>query len=69
MYKLFIDCMQSTFLNVEIILKNLLTLPIRTATGERSISALKRIKKYLKKNQTLKFVRKVNVQAKRGHFQ
>uniref|UniRef100_A0A0K0DZX3 Dimer_Tnp_hAT domain-containing protein n=1 Tax=Strongyloides stercoralis TaxID=6248 RepID=A0A0K0DZX3_STRER len=48
MYKLIIGGLQSTFPNVETILKIFLTIPISNASGERSFSTLKRVKNYLR---------------------
>lgn len=48
MYKLLIGGLESTFPNVETILKIFLTLPICNASGERSFSVLKRVKNYLR---------------------
>ena len=42
------DGLRSTFPNVETILKIFLTLPVTNASGERSFSVLKRVKKYLR---------------------
>lgn len=48
MYRLIANGLQSTFPNVETVLKNFLTMPISNASGERTFSALKRIKNYLR---------------------
>ncbi|CAH0563142.1 unnamed protein product [Brassicogethes aeneus] len=48
MYKLLKDVLQSTFPNVETILRIFLTMPICNASGERSFSVLKRVKNYLR---------------------
>jgi hypothetical protein len=48
MYKLILRGLQSTFPNVETILKIYLTIPISNASGERSLSVLKRVKNYLR---------------------
>lgn len=48
MYKLIIGGLQSTFPNVETVLKIFLTIPISNASGERSFSVLKRVKNYLR---------------------
>ena len=42
------SCLQDTFPNVSVILRIYLTLPVANAEGERSFSALKRVKTYLK---------------------
>lgn len=49
-YKLFMDTdgLKETFPNVETILRVFLTIPVSNATGERSFSALKRVKNYLR---------------------
>lgn len=49
-YKLIVtnDGLKETFPNLETILKIFLTIPISNASGERSFSALKRIKNYLR---------------------
>ncbi|GBN66677.1 Zinc finger MYM-type protein 1 [Araneus ventricosus] len=52
MYKLIKDGLQSTFPNVETILKIFLTLPICNASGERSFSVLKRVKNYLRNSMS-----------------
>lgn len=48
MYKLIIGGLQSTFPNVETVLKIFQTIPISNASGERSFSVLKRVKNYLR---------------------
>ncbi|KAB0805389.1 hypothetical protein PPYR_02359 [Photinus pyralis] len=48
LYKIVIDGLQSTFPNIETILKIFLTMPISNASGERSFSVLKRVKNYLR---------------------
>jgi hypothetical protein len=48
MYKLILRGSQSTFPNVETILKIYLTIPISNASGERSFSVLTRVKNYLR---------------------
>lgn len=60
-YKLLVnsDGLKETFPNVETILKIFLTLPVSNASGERSFSALKRVKNYLR--STLSQVRLNNL--------
>ena len=41
------NCLIETFLNVAIVLRMYLTLPVAKTEGERSFSALKRVKNYL----------------------
>ena len=48
MYRLLVDGLQSTFPNVETILRIFLTMPVCNASGERSFSVLKRVKNYLR---------------------
>jgi len=48
MYNIIRNGLQSTFPNVETILKIFLTLPICNASGERTFSVLKRVKNYLR---------------------
>ncbi|CAF1980839.1 unnamed protein product [Rotaria magnacalcarata] len=48
MYRLLVDGLQSTFPNVETILRIFLTMPVCNASGERSFSLLKRVKNYLR---------------------
>jgi hypothetical protein len=48
MYKLILRGLQSTFPNVETILKIYLTIPISNASGERSFSVLRRVENYLR---------------------
>ena len=48
MYQLVIRGLQSTFPNVETILRIYLTIPISNASGERSFSVLKRVKNYIR---------------------
>jgi len=48
MYQLVVRGLQSTFPNVETILRIYLTIPISNASGERSFSVLKRVKNYIR---------------------
>jgi hypothetical protein len=47
-YKILTQGLKATFPNVETILRIYLTIPISNATGERTFSALKRVKSYLR---------------------
>ena len=46
------NCLTETFSNVVIILRIYLTLPVANTEGERSFSALKRVKNYLRSSLT-----------------
>ena len=50
------NCLIETFSNVAIILRIYLTLPVANTEGERSFSALKRVKNYLRSSLTLDHV-------------
>ena len=54
MYRLLVDGLQSTFPNVETILRIFLTMPVCNASGERSFSVLKRVKNYLRSSLSQK---------------
>ena len=51
------NCLIETFPNVTIILRIYLTLPVANTEGERSFSALKRVKNYLRSSLTSDHVR------------
>lgn len=63
MYQIVQDGLSGIFPNVETILKIILTLPVSNASAERSFSALKRVKNYLRTTLTEEHLNSLSILA------